>query len=359
MGQFRDSVLEPMLSGIRSDVFPGVPSPFVDLTRYTGYTQQGMYEVIAGRPTTGKKSFVQYKILNICKWALSFEASDRPPVKIMYFNIGGSTDLLLQKWTCGYLKIFFNIVLDIATLKGDVGQKFSLADPDNEYIVEAIREAEIFFDELLDTGMLEIISTKQNPSNIHDHVEKFMLDEAGDMEHNVFQPNQEWLGHFTFYVIDDVQNLSTESYGNMNLDRQGIYAKMHKFNIELKQKYSVNPIVILPVPFSSSRRVLDTLPSYKDLGVFYNNSDLGYVLYNPFNENNKNYLGFDINDWNIGGKVRFRSVTLARNSHGLQNITKGMIFLEECGYFRELPVPGGETNDLQIEEFLEGLAQLP
>jgi len=360
MGLFRDSVIETLNSGLKLKQHKGIPTPLKELTKYTNYIQRGQYVIVGGRPTSGKRSFVQFNyLLHICKWVIEeFEPNKRPPVKFFYFCPGGDTAYLLQKWTCAYLKLKNQIVIDTATLNGEIGELYSLKNPDFLHVVEAIREAEEFFDEVLEGGIIEIITTHQTATSIKDQLERFMINEVGEIDHGVFKPNIDWLGYYIFYIIDDVQQLSTESYGNVTLDRQGIYRLMHSFNIELKQKFKINPVIILPVPFSSGRKIQDSLPSYKDLGVFYNGSDLGLIMYNPFNEQNFSYLGFDIKEWIFkGGKFRFRSVTIVRNK-GAQNITKGLMFLEECGYFRELPVPGPETNNEQIQGFLNQLAEL-
>jgi hypothetical protein len=72
--------------------------------------------------------------------------------------------------------------------------------------------------------------------------------------------------------------------------------------------------------------------------VFYNSCDIGLVMYNAYNEGNNNFQNLDAREWVMsGGKCRLRGISLVRNKNGSQNVTKNLVFLEECAYFTELP----------------------
>ena len=172
----------------------------------------------------------------------------------------------------------------------------------------------------------------------------------------VYHLNPEHEGQLTHVYIDNTNFLLSESDGFSMMNEEALQKKLSSYISELRAKYNVNFTIIKPSKFTMSRIIKDSEPNYKDMGAFYDSSDIGLVIYNPYNENNNSYLGYPVNDLVIRGKSRFRSITVVRNYSGIENVTVGMIFLGECGYIRESPHPNDNEG---FDDFIEILKDLP
>ena len=351
MSLYKDHIKDPVKSGLRTPD-AGIPIPLPKLAKFTNYVNRGQNIVIGGRDTSGKKSFMDHiYFLNIFKWwrDLDMPVEEKPPIKFYYFNLNGRQRVVVQKWFCLMMKLEFDLVIDIPTLNSGVGRLFDLEEDHKDYITAG----DEFMDELEEH--LVFVNKEQTPSDIFNHVKRDM-DEIGNFdEKGVYHLNEEHKGQLTFVYVNNVDKLATESdgFGNMNAD--GLKKKFGMYMEELRDTYRTTNIWVAPSRVTNSRMVRDSEPSYKELGSFSRSADLGLVLYNAFNENNNKYQGYPIEDLIIRAKNRFRTVTVVTNEVGLENITTGLIFLGECGYFRESPHPTDEAGWERITDLLREL----
>lgn len=349
MNYFKEYILNPVKHGLEhgDDGIP-LPESLSNLSNYTNYTKKGQTICISGLPNSGKTSFMDYVyLLNTYIWWKKLDENSRPPLKFIYFNMKHSLKDKLQKWLCLYMKMQYDQIIDIPTLNSGVGKMFEL----DQTILERINTGQELFNDLFNEDILTIINGPQTPSSIFNKVNNVMKS-AGDFEEEngrkKFKYGRGKGKQITIVFIDTVDNLLNESDSQNQMDSVALKKKMSDYISELESTYNLITVLVAPTKPSIARSVKETEPNYKNLGVFSTSADLGLVLYNPYDENNNDYLNYPIKDFVIRGKNRFRTVTIVRNVNGLSNIGKAMVFIGECGYFREAPRPDQEADLRQL-----------
>lgn len=349
MSLFIEHITEPVKDGL-SKPNAGIPIPMPKLTKYINYIERGKINVVGGKSTSGKTSLMDYLyFINLFKWWQEQDAEARPPLKMFYFSMRNSARIKMQKWLCLYMKLEFDTVIDIPTLTSGIGKLYDLDDD----IKHEITAAMDFFDELEEH--MTLITGPQTPSSIYNRVKHYM-DDIGDRDEDSYRLDDEHVGQYTMVYIDNTDKLGSESDGFQNMTADGLKKKLGEYLVEFKDVYNITSCLVVPSKVNNSRMVRDSEPSYKEIGYFAKIADIGLVTYNPFNENNNKYLGYPVEEMIINAKNRFRTITVVRNSTGLENITVGGIFLGECGYFRESPHP---NNEEEFDNFREILNELP
>lgn len=351
MSSYKNFIIDPVKEGLENNNL-GIPIPLKKLSKITNYIEKGQYVGIGGKPTSGKSSLVDYiYMMNIYRWWKNLDVEHRPKLKMFYFNMKSKPRIKWQKWICLHLKLEYSIVIDIPTLTGGIGKLYDLDDK----IISMIKESAEFFEEF-EHEVLTMINGPQSPSSIFNRVHNYM-ESIGELDkNNKYYLDQEHIGQYTFVFVDNTDYLLPESDGFQLMNLEALKKKHNEYNINLINKFNINIIIVIPSNVSSSRIVKDGEPNYKELGLFSKSVDLGLVCYNPYNENNNKYLGYPIEETVIRGKTRFRTITVVRNSKGLENITVGTFFIGECGYFAESPHPNQET---EFESAIELIERLP
>lgn len=330
----------------------GIPIPLKKLSKYTNYVQKGQSICIGGKPESGKTAMMDYNyFISLFIWWQEQDPATRPKLKMIYFSMKHPLKTKIQKWLCLYMKLKFNIMMDIPTLNNGIGK---LRDLDQDDLAK-IALAEEFFTELFE-DTLSIQQGAMQPTGIYNRVVSIMSDYGKlDKETKEFTYNKENERMITLVYIETLDHILTENDGFAMLTSNDIKKKMSDYLAELRRIYNLTSIVIAPSKPMMTRLVKETEPSYKELGTFGANADLAIVMYNPFNENNNSYLGYPVSDFVINAKNRFRTATIVRNTNGITNITNGLIFLGENGYFAECPTPNDEQS---IQNRIEILSQL-
>lgn len=337
----------------------GLPIHLPKLSKYINYLERSQTIVIGGRQQSGKSSFVDdVYFLRIFHWwfKLGYDENghvkpdpNRPKLKMIYFNMRTTEKLKIQKLLCLYLKLEYEIIIDIPTLLNGIGKLYDL----DEIQKSAIFAAKEFFDELEEN--LHLINGKQTPSGISNHVKRIMNQYGQVNTEGKFEYKKSNEGQYTIIIINSTDELLPESDGYHTMGEEDLQKRLGKYLDDFKEQYKSSNIVIKPTKSNNSRIVKDSEASYKDLGVMNKFADVGLVLYSPFEENNNKYLNYPVEELVIRGKNRFKTVTIVRNSNGVSNLTVGLIFLGECGYIRESPHPERKHEFDQIILFLTEL----
>jgi hypothetical protein len=358
MSLFDEHIRTPLDDGL-SKPYLGIPIALPKLSRVINYVERGQNVTIAGKPTSGKRSLMDFVyFVGAFKWwyDLGFDSEgepienpNRPPLKMFYFSMKQTMRQKLQKWFCLYMKLEFDLVIDIPTLNSGIGKLYDIDDKTRAKLVAGAD----FINELEENA--DIVSGRQTPSQIHNKISRYM-NSIGKNEEGRYMLKDAHAGQFTVVCIDDANCLATESdgYGTMNED--ALKRTLATYMEEWRDLYNITTVLVAPSKSTYSRNAKDGEPSYKELANFYGCTDVGLVTYNPYNENNNKYLNYPVEDLMIKGKNRFRTISVVKNSNGLENQTVGTIFLGECGYYRESPHPNEE--DL-FESFIKLLKELP
>lgn len=350
MGNFSNYIMDAVTTGLQNPD-SGIPIPLSKLSKYTNYIQKGKLTAIGGRPTSGKTSFMDYiYMINVYKWWRELPENSRPKLKMFYFSNKTRPKLKFQKWLCLYLKLEHSYIMDIPTLTTGVGRSFDL----DEETIDDISSAREFFDDL-EEDVLEIIGGKQTPTSIKNRVEAYMHKIGKTDADGNYNLKSKYADQYTMVYIENDDYLMSENDNYKMLGPEALKELLNDHLVELKNKYKVNSFVVTAPKLGNSRSKKDTEPTYKDLNSYSKTADLGLVMYNPFNENNNTYLGYPVKDFVINQKNRMRTVTIVRNTEGVENITAGLIFLGECGYLTQAPSP---IEEEEIQEKIEALREI-
>jgi hypothetical protein len=332
MSIFSNVIWEEVERG-QKNTRPTYPIASERLSRLSGYMEDAQNIFIAGRDQVGKSSFMDYNYL--IKPFFDYINSNRQDYepRFIYFSMKQSLKYKFQKWLCLYLKLEFNIVIDLPTLNNTRGKLYDL---DNETI-QNIRSAESFFRKL-EKHML-FLTKNLSPSEIFNKV-KQELHNYGSVDENGIYKKSTATNHIKHFIfIDNTDFMNSETDGTDML--RGIFLEKRLGDLlnELKTTYKTTNIIVKPSNLGVPRNVKESEPTFKDLGVLQKYADIGIAIYNPFEMGNKNYGNYPILELVINGKNRFRTITLIKNNMGNSNISFGQIFLGECGYFRDAPSP--------------------
>jgi hypothetical protein len=349
---FKELVKDPLKRGLEHGD-DGISTPLELLNKFTNNINKGQFIAIGGKANSGKTSYMDFVyMMTVYKWWKDIPEDQRPPLKFIYFNMKHSWKNKFQKWVCLYLKIEYNRIIDINTLNSGVGRLYDL----DEDVTNEIMTAESFFDEMESEGVLEIINGQQTPTSVYNRVRHTMAMCGNfDNKSNKYSLNSENIKQFTMVFIDNADYLLTESEGFGMLTSDQLKKKLIDYIFEFKSIYNITTCVVVPSKYIG-KSVKENEPNYKEMGLFGVKPDLALVLYNPFNEGNNNYLSYSVKDFVLRGKNRLRTATIVRNSTGIENITKGLFFVGECGYFAEAPRPEQEN---EIFETLDVFSRLP
>lgn len=322
--------------------------PLNKLRNATNDITKGQMFTVAGRQTSGKTTFFDYNyFIGPMYNYFEMDPDDRPQIKNFYFSLKGNLGIKMQKWLCLLMKLDHKTLLDIPTLMKFPGAMYEIDDEDTENI----HSCEDFFNNIEE--ITTFINKSQSPSIIYNRIKDYMLTVGKINDNKEFELNESNSNLIVNIYIDDLESLKTELEGNVKMTELQIQKLMSDYFRELKSLYKVNIFGIKPVKYTGFIRTKDSQPSYRDLGLYYDVTDIGVVTYNPYNENNNNYLNFPVQDFVINRKNRLRTCTIVRNTAGIENATFGLIFLGECGYYTNAPDP---TDAAAIEEIIHKLS---
>jgi len=349
---FKHLIREPVKRGIDHGD-EGIPIPLELLNRFTNNIKKGQFVAIGGKANTGKTSFMDFSyMMTVYRWWKGQPEETRPPLKLIYFNMKHSWKNKFQKWVCLFMKQEYNKVIDINTLNSGIGRLYDL----DEETIAQIMTAESFFEEMETEGVLEIINGQQTPTSIYNRV-KHTMASCGtlDSKSTKYTLNSEHANQISMVFIDTADYLLSENEGFGSLTPDQLKKKLTDYIFEFKNIYNITTCVVIASKYLG-KGVKENEPNYKELGIFGLRPDLSIILYNPFNESNNNYLSYDVKEFVLSGKNRLRTATIVRNTNGIENITKGLFFFGECGYFAEAPRPEQEA---EIFDILDILRKLP
>ncbi len=317
-----------------------------------GNITPGVYTVLSGLPSAGTTSFVDVNyVMNVLiQWYFS---SERKPLKLFYFSMVDGEVKKLQSLLCCYLRLMFNISVDIPTLNSQPGRKFDIDKEDT--VLNALDDAQLFFDEVINEGALEIMDGSQPPSVIYNTVVDYMSGIGVDKSGEAYKINDDFADGLVLVIVDKTDRLMAEAdqysatYGN------DLNVKFDHYMNKLKTRYNVSPVVITPAINVIVRSPKDTEPHYKQLGIYGKNCDRGVMLYNPIAENNiSRFLGGadELDFFVINGKNTLRYWSIVRNSEGIDSIKERMLFLPGSSFMVEHPIREQVTSQEDVGDVI-------
>jgi hypothetical protein len=335
---FKELLKDDIEKGIAGNNI-GIPTGFPILDSNINGIQKSLYTIVGGNSGTGKTSFVDLAyVLNPYDWMVN-NPNKGIKIKWIYNSMERNTKYKLAKWAC--LRIFkeHGIIIDVPTMLGWQGKKFDI----DEKLKDLIFKTGEYFDNMFDSGCIDIIEGSQNPTGLRNYIIEFAKNNGKYVEINQYTrryvPNDPNL--HVIIVNDHVGKLA----GERGFSDKELLDKHSEFMGDLRDRYGYTVIDISQFNRSigsvDRMKIKDVSPEpddFKGSGDLYENADVALGLFNPYKFKINDFLGYEIPKFVAkNGENRFRSVSIIKNSYGADDIIIGMNFLGENGNFRELP----------------------
>ncbi len=339
-----NKLLEEIDKGISGDI-RGIP--LEDLPRLSfvlNNIQKSMYYLIAGSQGSGKTSFLDdIFILRVYDWYLNNK--DKSPVKInwIYRSMERNVTYKLAKWTCIRLYQKYQIKITVAEL---LGWKKRIGIKD---ILPKVKECEVYFQELFDNMIL--ISGSENPTGIFKHIIEYYSKigkiEKVDEYHKKYIPNNE----------DLITIITSDHFGKLKLergyDKKRTIDKMSEYFSICRDFYGSTIVALQQynrdlsnITRFKEKELTPQLEDLKDSSVPSDDADLVLALFDPYRHKIYDHMGYDIKKLIVNGYNRFRSISVLKNSYGIDDVRIAYRFIGELGIFNELP---------KVEKFKENI----
>jgi hypothetical protein len=340
---FKELLSEDIEKGIKGDNM-GIPTGFSVLDSNINGIQKSLYTIVGGNSGTGKTSFVDLAyVLNPYKWITDNKGKTNIKIKWIYNSMERNTKYKLAKWVC--LKIFqdHGIVMDVPTMLGWQGKKFEIDDKTKDLIFKTGE----YFDEMFNSGVIDIIDGSQNPTGIFNYINEFAKNNGDIVQVNEF--TKRYIPHdpnlYVIIINDHIGKLNSEINNGSRLVDKALLDKHSEYMGSVRDKYGFTVIDISQfnrsIGSTERMKVKSVSPEpddFKGSGDMYENADIALGLFNPFKLKINDFLGYDIPRFVAkNGENRFRSISIIKNSYGADDVIIGLNFLGENGNFRELP----------------------
>lgn len=348
-----------------------IPVRYPSLSKQVGISRR-LYHLFGGDPGTGKTAFVdQTYVLDAHGWT---HQSDRDvKIKTVYFSMERSKKYKEAKWIAHRLWTQHGVLIDTPTIRS-----WGMGEPLTDRMLELAEQEKPFFDRLYDN--LIIYDGIRNPTGIYKTMVATALSEGtiygrdpnGSFYKITLESWKKGEGNSKIpispshcpiadelkprnreYVQDDdrlILQIILDHVGKPRpergfTDKQTI-DKTSEYMQVARDVYGYNVVVISQFNRNNAdtqRRIHTTLTpeqqDFKGSGNTYEDCDVAFGLFNPYKHNITSYMKYNIPRTVKNGFSRFRSVSLLKNSYGVDNLIAGFLFLGECGYFEQIPPP--------------------
>lgn len=348
---------------VRSGEFDVIPTGHKGIDRAT-FMARGIYHYVGGAGGSGKSALVDdFYIHNPYKWYKEKGKDNGASIKIILRSMERAKKNRIAKWVCRNLYIKYGILIDSPVLLAG-GDDRPYIPPE---VYKLILEENAYFEEMED--VVEVVDGSENPTGVflqcvsyvesigtyyyYNDKQKFKrrnkkTEAISDAEgppikkfEPVYVPDNP--RHTVILIVDHIQALTKENKYNdkENLDKMSEYAR------KLRDVYGVSLVMVnqlnRAISETQRRTKLELLPEDRDFGGssnMYNDCDMAAILFNPYKYGLTELLNYKIKECvDEGGKNRFRSYHILKNTYGVDNIIFAFGFIGENGIFKELPNP--------------------
>lgn len=330
-----DSLYSKIVSGKEGKNI-GLSTGIPKLDGYTGGIRQGTYTLIFGGSGSGKTAITLYSYI----YRLLKDNEDKN-IKLVYFSLELSADLLLAKILCLHLYEEYGIIIPYSNL---MSWQNPLSESDYEYVLKGkawldkVSKKLIIFDKFL--------NAKSFYHQVMTLLEQWgSFDEVDGGRRTVYTPNDK--EQMVEVVIDHI-GLCTPSNGNT---KKGEIDLISSQCVYLKEKCNISFVILQQENRNASdmdRRKAGltecSAEDLKDSGNTYNDCDICFGVYFPLKFKLRTYAGYPIiteenpsPDRFTGLRDRFRALILIKNRFGLCDRVIPTNFFGELGLFYELP----------------------
>jgi hypothetical protein len=374
---------------------------------------KGIYTLCGGLPGSGKTGFIDsLYVLSLFMWFWRNKENTNIKPYWIYRSMERSIKHKVAKWTCWMLYVEYGIIMDVPTILQWSNKKRDLTA--EEQVI--IKNYDKFFDKLFQ--YLDIKQGAENPTGVYKYARRIAYDKGSwitsndkglfinnvkkaDFNKDVFEEVSGGLkrlyididlygttyrifeydtkyvardpNEIVFPVTDHVGKLLAESRDGITFNEKQILDKHYEYNGSLRDICAWNPIDIVQlnraienqsrgrslVKGAKENDLRITNQDFKGSGNGFENADLVLGLLNPYKLDEMSYGGYKIPNFiSEGGENRFRSITIVKNSYGVDDISLGYLFLGENSFVTELPTAIEMNRDNSYEAYRNASKEL-
>lgn len=316
----------------------GIPMGFDRFVEFIPNIQKGRYHLIVGESGSGKSAFVDTAyVFNPLEWYVNNKDNTDIKLKIFYYSFEIAKDRLLTKQIARKLFVDHGLLLDVNYILSFGKNRIT----DEHY--KLVTTYADYFNRLEDYLTINDNDggTSYNPTGI----QKDLL--AWAEQNGRFERINNQLHYFendpnlyTLVIVDHMAIVPKERGFNTkeNMDKLSEYTVF----LRNKCKFSFSYLVQANRNLSDIDRLkMDgnnlsiRQGDIKDSSNPAQDSDAIIGILNPWKYEIPQYRGYDLT--RLKGRQRF--INLAKNRDGESEKSLGLLFVGECGYFKELPRP--------------------
>jgi len=312
----------------------GLPHGFDRLVEYIPDIQKSTYYLCGGESGVGKSAFAYNTfMLNPLDYYLGVKDNMNIKVDVLLYSFELTKEKVLVKAVCRDIYKTHGILLDInyALSKG----KYRISDEHYKLVKESADRLEQISD------CVHIWDIPTNPTGVYKNIIDFASKNGsgiGDFTNGntILNYKPHHSNHYVIVIIDHI-SLSLKERG---FNTKDIIDKLSEYLVLLRNKLGITPVVIQQLNRSMSstdrfrlERVEPQLSDFKDSGNTIQDSDIVMALHSPHRYEMNTHRKYDITKL----KDRFRQLGILKNRDGESDKNLGMLFVGECGLFKELP----------------------
>lgn len=328
----------------------GIPMGFDRFSEVIPNIQRARYHLIVGESGSGKSAFVDTAyVFNPLEWYLKNKEETDIKLKIFYYSFEISKQRLLTKQITRKLYTDFKLLLDVNYILS-----FGKNRINDEHYKLVCGYAD-YFNRLEEFIEIKDNSSTNNPTGIRADLIKW-AEQNGKFEtvdkQITYKENNSNL--YTMTIVDHMAICPRERGFTIkeNMDKLSEYTIWLRNKCNFSFAYLVqanrNLANIERLKFEKENLSIKQA-DIKDSSTPAQDSDAIIGIFNPWKYNIDEYRGYDISK--LKGRQRFLNV--AKNRDGESDGTLGLLFLGECGFFKELP----KSVDMNLQMY-EGLDKI-
>lgn len=335
--------------------FSGLKNGFNRINRYLFGIQRSCYTLIGGLSGAAKTTLVDFMIINAIQDANSKET----PINVFYYSL----EIDEHSKRCNWLSVMifnkYNIIIPPETIKG-LGD-FRLTQDELKIVKDEIVELDKvwskinwIWESVNPTGIYKAMwehMSKRGQFIYEDYVDEFDRPQKRIVKFINNDPDE-----YNIIVGDHLALLKIESRDGKHLTLKENLDKISEYSVRLRNLFGFTIIWLQQYNqgLSSVERQkfkgVDVSPQqsdHKDSSSPYQDADVVIGIMNANQMGMDKCLGYNINTsmvpYNL--KDRFRLLKIIKNRLSRDNISIGLLFQAESGWFEELPKPNEITEE--------------
>lgn len=312
----------------------GIPMGLPRFAEVIPNIQRARYHLVVGESGSGKSAFVDTAyVFNPLEWYVKNKDNTDIKLKIFYYSFEISKQRLITKQITRKLFTDYNLLLDVNYILSFGKNRIS----DEHY--KLVCGYADYFNRLEEFIEIKDNSSTHNPTGISADLNSWARQngkfEIVNNQNTYFENNSNL---YTLTIVDHMSICPKER----GFDTKQNMDKLSEYTVNLRNKCNFSFTYL--VQANRNLANIDRLKYEKsELAIKQNDikdssspaadSDAIIGIINPWKYNIEEYRGYDLTKL----QARQRMLNLVKNRDGEADGILGLLFLGECGYFKELP----------------------